>query len=127
MPVDLETDFVVEILTGLTNPTAGPYTFEYLQIEFDDEDGYSIDKVVKQEAFKTVNCEANCGMCAGNLATCTGCSIGFYLKGTECLADCGTGFFAESGKQICTQCASKCLECRVTPDSCTVCNPAVVP
>lgn len=45
MPVDLQTSFVVEILSGLKNPTAGPYTFSYLQIEFDDSDGFSIDKV----------------------------------------------------------------------------------
>ena len=34
MPVDLLTTFTVEITSGLQNPTTGPYTLNYLQIEF---------------------------------------------------------------------------------------------
>lgn len=98
MPFDLQTNFVIEIVSGLKNPTTGPYALNYAQLEFSDVDGFSIDKITREDTYKTINCLANCGTCEGTLSTCTGCSIGFFLKGTECLADCGKGFYGESGK-----------------------------
>lgn len=45
MPSDQETEFTVEITSGLTNPSKGPYSLNYLQIEFQNSEGFSIDKV----------------------------------------------------------------------------------
>ena len=98
MPVDALSAFTVEITSGLRNPTQGPYTLNYLQVEFQNSDGFSIDKVTRQDAIKTVECLAGCGTCDGNRSTCTSCPIGFNLKGSECLEDCGSGFFAVLGR-----------------------------
>ena len=58
MPVDALSAFTVEITSGLRNPTQGPYTLNYLQVEFQNSDGFSIDKVTRQDAIKTVECLA---------------------------------------------------------------------
>ena len=127
MPVGSLTSFTVEITSGLTNPAQGPYALNYLQVEFQNSEGFSIDKVTGPDEVKTVGCVASCGTCDGDRSTCTSCPIGFYLKDNQCLDDCGTGYYAKIGMQQCDKCDDKCLECRVQSDSCTVCNPAVVP
>lgn len=43
------TSFSIELLDGVTNPTAGPYSFDYFQIEFKDSSGYTIDKLTIEE------------------------------------------------------------------------------
>lgn len=84
MPHDGETVFTIEILDGVKNPTIGPYNYDYLQIEFRDSDGYSIDRLSSNEVVIAVQCAANCTTCSGTLSTCTSCSSIlnkiFYLK-----------------------------------------------
>lgn len=47
MPVDGLSSFTVEITKGLINPSQGPYSLNYLQIEFQNSAGFSIDKVTR--------------------------------------------------------------------------------
>ena len=55
----------MEVRNGMVNPSEGPYNYEYLQVEFLDEFGYSIDKVTKEETYITVSCTDNCDTCSG--------------------------------------------------------------
>ena len=129
MPSDGVTAFIVEFQTGVFNPTTGPYTYDYFQVEFYDKDGYSIDKVTYTDAFITTTCTGNCDTCSGLLSTCTSCSVSslndvsYYLKGTECLSDCGSGFFGDAG-YVCSACDSTCTECSLAANACTLCNPS---
>ena len=47
MPEDALSSFTVEIASGLKNPTQGPYSLNYLQIEFQNSAGFSIDKITR--------------------------------------------------------------------------------
>lgn len=127
MPHDGETVFTIEILDGVKNPTIGPYNYDYLQIEFRDSDGYSIDRLSSNEVVIAVQCTANCATCSGSLSTCTSCSSIlnkiFYLKDQHCLEECGKGFFENQSGYICSPCADPCLECSTAATACTLCNP----
>ena len=87
-------------------------------------------KYITKEAYISNKCTNNCRACSSQLATCTSCGHDeaqgktFSLKGTQCLEDCGSGFFSDSGF-LCSPCASSCFECRVRANACTVCNPAI--
>ena len=86
---------------GLINPSEGPYTYEYLKIEFSDASGFDIDKRVLNQAFVNVLCTNNCDSCVDSLSRCTSCKFNsaqeksLYLKANEfkCVEDCGPGFF----------------------------------
>lgn len=129
LPVDQERQFAIHFPQNLRNPSSGPYAYTYWVIEFQDRFGYVIDKVIAQDdpASPSVACLSNCDTCAGTLSTCQSCSFvaalnkSFYLKGTECLEDCGDGFFQETG-YVCGQCSGNCVTCRITAESCTLCR-----
>ena len=74
IPVAEQSSFVVDIFSGVRNPDEGPYSYEYLQIEFFDSYGYSIDKITSASTFITVNCTENCATCAGFLSACSSCA-----------------------------------------------------
>ncbi len=49
----------------------------------------------------------------------------FFLKADvhQCVQDCGSGYFEDSGF-VCSQCDySTCKECRISATGCTLCNP----
>lgn len=86
---------------GVKNPTTGPYSYDYVQIEFKDQYGYSIDKLTLNEVYSEVSCTSNCDTCSGSLSSCTKCSYNaaleksFFLNGSNCVEDCGSGFYPD--------------------------------
>ena len=75
IPVDEQTIFTVRFVGGLINPGEGPYSFEYLKIEFADSSDYSIDKRVLNQVYVDVNCTNNCDTCVDTLSKCTSCKF----------------------------------------------------
>jgi len=105
MPVPDLKLFSVRFVGGVWNPKKGPYSYEYIQIEFVDEAGYSINKVTQNSAFITVKCSNSCDTCQDTLSKCTSCAYdvtsgkSYFLKASQykCVEDCGSGFFQGSG------------------------------
>jgi|Transcript_4681 hypothetical protein len=73
LPEDGQDSFYVQFVGGLINPSFGPYTYEYLQIEFVDRSDYSIDKVIRNKPFVEAECTNNCDTCKDTRSKCTSC------------------------------------------------------
>jgi hypothetical protein len=129
MPTGGLTAFTIEILDGVLNPSTGPYSFDYLQIEFKDSSGFSISKLTSQVPLISVECNANCASCSGTLSTCNSCTYdstldkSFFLINQTCQEECGSGYFEDASGYICSPCAEGCLECSTSATACTLCNP----
>ena len=130
LPIDSQTIFSIRFTGGLINPDEGPYSFDYLLIEFADASGYTIDKRVLNQEYVNVECTNNCDTCVDSLSKCTSCKFAsaldesLYLKESEyrCVTDCGPGYFQDAGYK-CSPCGGNCLQCTVSATSCTLCNP----
>ena len=129
IPYDGRTDFSVIFSDGVRNPTIGPYQYDYVQIEFKDQYGYSIDKLTLSDVYQEVACTSNCDTCSGSLSTCTTCSYNaaleksFYLSDSNCVEECTAGFYEDKATYECAACESPCLECSITATACTICDP----
>ena len=47
---------------------------------------------------------------------------GFYLKGNECVPECGSGYVTDESNKKCIQCSSSCSQCKLEdPQCCSSC------
>ncbi|EAR96682.2 leishmanolysin family protein (macronuclear) [Tetrahymena thermophila SB210] len=69
------------------------------------------------------SCFSPCSTCSGTFqpTTCASCNKNFYLLGTNCVAQCSQGLYANQSNQTCTQCPTNCSACQ-DPSTCLSCS-----
>ncbi|KAL4453891.1 hypothetical protein ABPG74_003774 [Tetrahymena malaccensis] len=76
-----------------------------------------------QICINSSSCFSPCSTCSGTFqpTTCASCNQGFYMQGTTCVAQCGSGFYGNQQNQKCTQCPTNCQACSDS-STCTSCS-----
>lgn len=100
-------DFVLSITKGLTNPSKGPFRYNYYNILLSTDDGvYGIDGVLDKKAWVLQDCFENCDVCTNTLEFCTSCGldrktgkISYFFENNKCVSTCKTGFFGNGAYQ----------------------------
>jgi proprotein convertase subtilisin/kexin type 5 len=83
------------------------------------------DTSIPNEALSQFTCDPcdstkKCKTCQTVKDTCTSCLNNYYLFGTACIADCGTGFTPVL--QVCQACQLPCKTCSGTTQACITCT-----
>ena len=70
------------------------------------------------------HCSRSCWNCSEHEEKCTSCPTGFYLFGTNCVLNCGNGYFGNTAMGRCMACSTRCSTCHNGPrnDSCSTCK-----
>ena len=62
-------------------------------------------------------CKENCKVCE-NTNSCNECYNGYYLKGNECVDQCGNGYVTDESNKKCIPCSSSCTQCKLEDTQC---------
>ncbi|KAL4497778.1 hypothetical protein ABPG72_000533 [Tetrahymena utriculariae] len=76
-----------------------------------------------QVCINSSSCFSPCSTCSGTFSptTCASCNKNFYFLGTNCVAQCNLGYYANQANQKCEQCPNNCLACSDS-STCTACS-----
>ncbi|EAR97451.2 leishmanolysin family protein (macronuclear) [Tetrahymena thermophila SB210] len=77
----------------------------------------------QQICINSSSCFSPCSTCSGTFqpTTCATCNQSFYLQGTNCVASCNQGYYANQSNQTCVQCPANCSGCS-DASTCTSCS-----
>lgn len=76
-------------------------------------------------------CSNYCSVCSIAPNNCTVCDptgpyISYLKFGTQCVVQCGLGYFPDTnygmGPNVCQACEIKCKACEASPNNCSICN-----
>lgn len=67
-------------------------------------------------------CPISCLSCLSS-SQCLSCAPGYFLNGQQCLTNCPTGYYGDTGSNRCTLCNGNCTACT----SASICNSCAQP
>lgn len=65
-------------------------------------------------------CNQTCGSCSISPDSCTSCISPYYLMGSTCVLNCGSGNYSNPQRE-CKQCSQNCSQCDGKAEYCTSC------